>query len=266
MSVIRLRRGEEGFSLVELLVVLAAGMVVMLGLFTMIDVTTHQTTRTFDRVDATQRARTTLEGTMNELHSACVAPNATPIQPGSTDTRLLFVSQYSSDANVNPIVEHEIYLDSAGVLWERTYANTGGSSPPWTFATTPQTTRQLLTNVRSVQFQYFAYQQTSYTDGAGNPYVMLLDGTNAVPGTNTIPAAAPLTATSATPLSSTDAQNAVEVTISLTVGPAGGSGENTNTNTNANVSEDATVVDSAVLRLSPAANHAGNGATFNPCQ
>jgi type II secretory pathway component PulJ len=260
-----IRRGEGGFTLIELLVVLTAGIVVVLGLFTMIDVTTHQTTRTFDRVDATQRARTTMENLMNELHSACVAPGATPIQPGSTDTRMLFVSQYSNAANVTPIVEHEVYLDSSGVLWERTYANAGSDSPPWTFATTPQSTKTLLTNVRSVKFQYFAYTQVSYTDGAGNPYVMLLDGTNAVPGTSTIPPAAPLTATASTPLSSSNAQNAVEVMINMTVGPAGGSGENTNTNVNANISEDATLVDSAVLRLSPAANHAGNGSTFNPC-
>jgi type II secretory pathway pseudopilin PulG len=257
----RLMRDQRGFTLVETLAVIAAGTVVMIGLFTMIDVTLHQTTRTFDRVDATQRARTTLESIMNELHSACIGPGDTPIQPGSTATDFFFVSQYSNAANVTPVTEHEVYVDSAGNLYEKTYANTGSASPPWTFATTPSTTRLLLTNVRSAQFQYYAYQQVSYTDAAGNPYMMILDGTQAVPGTNTIPTAAPLPV----PLSTSNAQQAVEVTINLTVGPAGGSGENTNTGAS-NVSEDANVFDSAILRLSPAANHAGNGATFNPCE
>ena len=251
-------RAEQGFSLIELLVVIAAGTVVMGGLFTMIDVTLRQTTRTFNRVDATQRARKTMEGMMNELHSACIAPGATPIQPQSSATRVLFESQYSNAATVTPVTEHEITYDStAHTLIENTYVATGGTSPNWTFATTPSATTTLLTNVRTAQFAYYAYQQVSFTDAAGNPYVMLLDGTQAVPGTTTIPAASPL----ALPLSVTNAQKAAEVTIDFTVGPAGGGSETT-----AASPSDSTVSDSAILRLSPAANHAGNGATFVPCQ
>ncbi len=251
-------RTERGFTLIELLVVIAAGTVVMSGLFTMIEVTLRQTTRTFNRVDATQRARRTLEGMMNELHSACIAPGATPIQPQSSGTKILFESQYSNAATVTPVTEHEITYDSVGhTLIEKTYLATGGTSPNWTFSTTPTKTTSLLTNVRTAQFAYYAYQQVSFTDAAGNPYVMLLDGTQAVPGTTTIPAAAPL----ALPLSVTNAQSAAEVTIDFTVGPEGGSGETT-----AASASDATVSDSAILRLSPAANHAGGGATFVPCQ
>jgi len=250
-------RQARGFTLVEVLVTIAAGTVVMACLFTIIDVTLHQTTRTYDRVDATQRARTTLEGVFNELHSACIGPGDTPIQPGSTATSLLFVSQYSNSASVTPVVEHQVYLDSSNNLWENTYASIGSTSPPWTFSTTPSTTRLLLNNVRSAQFQYFAYQQVSYTDAAGSPYMMLLDGANAVPGTSTVPPASPL----ATPLSTTAAGQAVEVTMNMVVGPGGGTGENTNADLT-----DASVFDSIILRLSPAANHAGNGATFNPCE
>ena len=250
--------GDQGFTLIEVMVVIATGTVVMGGLFTMIDVSLRQTTRTFNRVDATQRARTGLEGMLNELHSACIAPGATPIQPQSSATRLMFESQYSNAATVTPVTEHEIiYSSAAQTLVENTYVATGGTSPNWTFGTTPATTVTLLTNVRSAQFGYYAYRQVSYTDAAGNPYVMLLDGTQAVPGTTTIPPAAPLTV----PLSAADASKAAEVTIDFTVGPAGGAGENT-----AASPSDATVSDSAVLRLSPAANHAGNGATFVPCQ
>ncbi len=256
--ILRRLAAQDGFTLIEMLVVLAAGSVVMAGLLTMVDVTLRQTTRTFNRVDATQRARTTLEGMMNELHSACIFPGATPIQPASTATRLVFESQYSNLATVTPVIEHEITYDStAQTLIEKTYNTNGGTPPNWTFSTTPTSTVTLLTNVRSAQFGYYAYQQTTYLDGANNPYVMLLDGTQAVPGTSTIPPAAPL----AVPLSTADAQNAAEVTIDFTVGPAGGSGENTTASPS-----DASVSDSVVLRLSPAANHAGNGASFDPCQ
>jgi prepilin-type N-terminal cleavage/methylation domain-containing protein len=258
--ILRRLAAQDGVSLIELLVVIAAGTVVMSGLFTMIEVTLRQTTRTFNRVDATQRARKTLEGMMNELHSACIAPSATPIQPQSSATRILFESQYSNAATVTPVTEHEITYDSvAHTLTEQTYVATGGTSPNWTFSATPTKPQPttLLTNVRTAQFAYYAYQQVSFTDAAGNPYVMLLDGTQAVPGTTTIPAAAPL----ALPLSVANAPKAAEVTIDFTVGPAGGGSETT-----AASPSDATVSDSVILRLSPAANHAGGGATFIPCQ
>ena len=71
--------------------------------------------------------------------------------------------------------------------------------PVYTFATTPTSSQTVLINVHQTSstdvFQYFSYQEpmqspgVPYTDGAGDPYMMLLDGTSAVPGTNTIPTA-----------------------------------------------------------------------------
>jgi hypothetical protein len=260
-------RTEDGFTLVELLVVMLAGIVVMGALFTILDVTLHQTTRTYSRVDATQRARITVETVLSELHSACVAAGVTPIQPQSSDTSLTFISQYGNAATPTP-VEHQIAFNGgAGTLTDTSYAVSGGSAPSWTFSSTATSTVTLLTNVAqsgtTPVFQYFAYQQplnsssVPYTDSAGNPYMMLLDGTSAVPGTSTIPTAAPLT----TPLSTAAALQAAEVSIKLVVGPSGGSNENT-TLSDANE----TVTNSVVLRLTPAANHVGPGSTFNPCQ
>jgi prepilin-type N-terminal cleavage/methylation domain-containing protein len=252
-------RQEHGFSLIELLVAIATGTVVMMALFTILDVTLHQTSTTFSRVDATQRARTTLEGVMSQLHSACFAQGVAPIQPGSTSTSLIFESATGNGVSLTP-TEYEIdYNAAAHTLTETSFAATGSNGTSWTFSSTPQpnTPKTLLTNVRSAAFTYYAYQQVSYTDAAGNPYMMLLDGTNAVPGTNTIPPASP----QATPLSANTAMNTVEVAVTFTVGPETSSGLNSTS-----TAEDATTSDSAVLRLSPASNHAGNGAQFNPCQ
>jgi type II secretory pathway component PulJ len=270
---LRAVRTEDGFTLIELLVVVLAGIIVMGALFTILDVTLHQTTRTYSRVDATQRARTTLETLLNELHSACVAAGVTPIQPQSSDTSLTFISQNGSTASpanaasLTP-VEHQIAFNgTAGTLTDTTYAVSGGSAPSWTFSSTATSTVTLLINVAqsgtTPVFRYFAYQQplnsssVPYTDSAGNPYMMLLDGTSAVPGTSTIPTAVPLS----TPLSTANALQAAEVSINLVVGPSGGSNEN-KTLSDAN----ATVTNSVVLRLTPAANHVGPGSTFNPCQ
>jgi hypothetical protein len=127
----------------------------------------------------------------------------------------------------------------------------------------------LLTNVTlqngsTAAFQYFAYQQPAnsigvpYTDAGGNAYMMLIDGTSAVPATSIVPAAQPLSS----PLSTTDSKEAAEVTIKLAVSPGGGTGVNTTSTNDSTVD----ITDAVVLRLTPAANHVGSGANFLPCQ
>jgi len=259
---------QHGYTLIEMLVAMSAGTVVMLTLFTIIDVSLHQTTRTFSYVDATGRARTAVETLENELHSACIASGETPIQSGSSGSSLEFVSQYGNAANVTPI--ERLITFSAGTLTETDYSVSGGTAPNWTFNTTPMSPpRTLLDNVSlqsgtSGVFRYFAYQEpldssgNPYTDPNGNPYMMLIDGTSAVPGTSTIPAAQPL----AVPLSVANAQLATEITIGMAVGPGGGTGENTASPGDTTIN----VTDSVTLRLTPPANHVGSGNTFLPCE
>jgi hypothetical protein len=196
-----------------------------------------------------------------------VADSVPPIQPASDQNNLYFISQEGSAASLTP-VEHKISFNSAtNQLTDTTYAvNAGTQAPNWTFSATPTATTILLTNVAASGttsvFQYFAFAQPKnaagavYKDGAGNPYMILLDGNNFVPGTTTMPANSPSPLT--TPLSATDAGNAVEVVITFYVKPSGGTGENTNV-------EQDTVTDSVVLRVTAAANHAGAGTDFEPC-
>jgi type II secretory pathway pseudopilin PulG len=265
--------GEHGFTIVEMLLVAALSIVIATALFTLLDVTTNSAVRTFTRVDATQRARVALSGIDGELQSACLTSGVTPIQTGSTTSNLVFVSAYGSAAQLTPI-EHQIGFSSAsGNLTDSLYAVSGGSAPNWTFSSTPYSTTTLLTNVAqsgtTPVFQYFAYQKAPngqggyYSDGNGNPYMMLLDGTSSVPGTSppVVPASSPLSAAPPSGLSSTNAQSAAEVLVTMKVGPGGGAWENTN-------SSDAplTVTDSIVVRLTPPPNSSQGGATFLPCQ
>lgn len=260
---------EAGFTLIEVLVTILAGSVVMLALFGMLDFTLKQTTRTDSYVDATQRSRNVVETLENEMHSACLASGETPIQAASSGTTIEFVSQFGNAANVTPM-ERLITFDASGggTLTESDYAVNGGQAPNWTFSTTPQSTKTLLTNISlqngsTAMFSYFAYAQplqasgAAYTDPGGNPYMMLIDGTNEVPGTSVVPAAQPL----AVPLSAANSQIATEISMSMSVGPSGGTGENTSNPADTRVD----VNDSVVLRLTPAANHVGSGNSFLPC-
>jgi len=267
-------REESGFTLIEMLVTILMGMLILSALVTIMITTLDQTTRYFSKIDATQHARVGVEQIENELHSACVTDNVTPVLTGSTGTTLQFVSQYGTSASLTP-VEHVIsWNSSTGVLTDATYAETGvtinsSGVPVYTFSTTASNTRTVLINVTETGttpiFEYFKYQVPTnssnqpYTAPDGNDYEMLIDGTNAIPGTSTVPAAQPLT----TPLSSSDASLTSEVMINMTVGPSGGTGENIHLNPGD--AADA-VSDGVVLRLTPAANEAGNGAVFLPCQ
>ena len=268
---------EHGFTLVELLAAMAAGMVVMAGVVTVITVTLRQTSYTFTRVDATERARTALTRIEDELHSACLVNAVTPIQGGAQGSQvsdannLVFVSQYGTSATPTP-VEHKItYSPTAHTLTEYTYTITGSPSNPsqWVFSSTPTSAagRRILTNVSQIPipsssnltpaFQYFAYEP--YTDVNGNPAMMLMDGSSTVPGTSSLPNPYPLPVTPSG-LSATNAALTSEVMVNLLVGPAGGSMENTNLSNTADP-----VTDSIVLRFTPPPDSAGGSATFGPC-
>jgi Tfp pilus assembly protein PilW len=255
---------ERGFTLVELMATMAAAMVVMLALGVIMQVTLKQTTRSFSMVDAAERARPVFEQIENELHSGCFADEQTPIQAGSNGNALIFMTAYGNGATPTAMW-HEIDYNPSptSTLTDTTYStaySVVGGIPTWSRGAR-QSSKILLTNVAqnatTPVFQYFAYQTAPGTDQSGNQYMILPDGTAPVPGTSTTVPANPLAPGSS--LSTAQAASAAEVLISLMVGPTGHS----NQSTTLNVAQ--TVNDQIVFRFTPAANHVGGGATFNPC-
>ncbi len=230
-------RDERGFSVVELMVSIAAGMVVLLALFGILDISFTQSARSIDRVESSQRGRTAMERLVQELHSSCVAASVTPVYAGSSSSALKFISQFGSAPVLNPD-QHVVTVQADPVkpyndLVDKVYTYVSGSAPSWTFAATP-ITKTLAENVAqatvngTVQpyFQYYAYTNGSISS-------------------------TPLT----TPLSTTDAANAVQVTVSFAVGPTDKSSDPRRT---INLS------DGVVLRYIPAS---GTATVANlPCQ
>ena len=153
-------RDETGTTLVELMVALMTGLVIFVALTTMVITTMHGSARVTARVEATQRARIAMVRLMEQLHSACVAPEIAPIKSGSTGNSLKFVHQTGSAVSPTPILSVVCY--SNGTLTQSDYAATGGTSPNWTFASTPSSTRTLLTKVAPIPpstsiFSYYRY-------------------------------------------------------------------------------------------------------------
>ncbi len=115
--------GEAGFTLVELLATMVAGLVVLGALGTILTVTLRETSRSFTQVDATSRARPVFEGLENKLHSACFADEQTPIQSGSGPNALIFMSSYGNGATPTQ-VWHEVGFNPApaATLTDTTYS------------------------------------------------------------------------------------------------------------------------------------------------
>jgi Tfp pilus assembly protein PilE len=282
----RIRSDESGFTLVELCVVMLVSIVIVIALLTYQDIVLRQTTRVFASVDATQRGRTTMETIENRLRSSCMAEDVIPIQVGSSDSSLSFVSRYGSAASLTPEKHTISFNATSGLLTDTIYQVSGGSSPNWTFSATPSSTVTMLDHVTQVPgtpiFRYYRYDiardsgGNSYLDAAGSPYMILLDGAGTLPtGTttstggpvpaNTIPANSPSPLPAPNPpaspagLTAANANITAAVSITFKVGAAGGLGNNA-TYSKAPV----TVQNSVVLRLTPVPSE-GNLPTVPPC-
>jgi hypothetical protein len=264
-------RGEDGFTLAELSVSMAAAIVVIIGLFSIMVVTLHQTQRTFTKVDATRRARLALSDIENELHSSCLVGNPesedvdAPIQAGSTASQIVFLSYYGKSANPTPT--WHVLSFASGNLVDTSY-NVTGSSPSWGQGTLISA-QTLLTNVSQQTsggtavpvFQYYAYQADGQ-DANGDTYYVLEDGTNLPPSGSGTPPNSPL---STFPLTTSAANSVVEVRINLVVGPSASTLNNPNL---ADASDP--VTDSVSLRLTTPPDYLPAGQTspslFGPCQ
>jgi prepilin-type N-terminal cleavage/methylation domain-containing protein len=233
--------GERGFTLVELLVAMAAGVVVVIGASTVMIDSLHTSRHVADTVISVQEGRIAMEQLLQELNSGCLANDVSPLQAStatgitpavSTDgTHLVFVTGLGDSATATP-TEHVLSVQS-GALVDTAYANTGGSPPAlnvtatWTFNTTPVSRRVLLEKVSQINgttplFKYFSYSNPSNTTA------------------NSLVGAAALTSL---PLSASDAASVAELDIAWQAAPNDGQ---------TTAGQVIQMNDSAVFRLTPA--------------
>jgi Tfp pilus assembly protein PilW len=221
-------RDETGMTLVELLVAMTAGVVVMTGIVLTMIVTMRETNRVTSHIEANQNARIAMTKIINQLHSACVAPQIAPIQEESSGTLLRFLHQSGSAVAPTPVWS-EISLTGT-TLSQTDYAVTG-AAPNWSRSGTALSTVQLMTGVSPISasvpiFRYFAYSNGQVS---------------------TTPLATPL---------GTNAASAVQVNVALQTAPSKTVAADTNAETE--------IQDAALLRLTPPAY---NSTSANlPCQ
>ena len=133
-------RDERGFTLMELLVSMLTATVVVGALFSILLISTSQTTLVADKVQANQLGRTAMTRIVDELHSSCLAAGFAPIQAKSNETELIFKNAYSEEAVISNakaaeekskpstgVFEHQIvWNSSAKTLTDFIYKSTSG--------------------------------------------------------------------------------------------------------------------------------------------
>ena len=254
-------RDERGYSLIELMMATAAGLVVCLTAFTILLTSLQFAQADSDRLDADQQGSVAMERIVQALASSCVAgqssspvigspasltgtgpylitaPRVPPYTvtgggPASSATSITFLSTLSDVPNADPN-EVTIYL-SGGSLMMATYAPVITTPPSWTFATSPSSTVTLLARAALAPgqtgiFSYYGYDVTSDA---------LVDSLNVYP------------------LTQTEAANVAKVAIQFQAQP---------TDTNSQTGSAITVADTVVLRLSAATNTPSTQTTPTPC-
>jgi len=166
---------EHGFSLLELLVAMVAGMVLTFATFSLLELATNQTSRATDYVQASQLGRTAMNHIVDQLNSTCVAENSAPVLGTSTSEALFFVTAFSKKTEIQPseVQEHEIYWKKTsgeiGSLYdEKWIAESKKNATEWTFKTKAASTVLIdpdivrytnpKTGAREI-FQYFKYEK-----------------------------------------------------------------------------------------------------------
>jgi len=155
LKFLSVRGDDHGFTLIETLIAMLTGFVVTGALFAILQISTTQSSRIADVAQATQLGRTTMTHILDETHSACLSAGFTPVQEGSTASKLVFVDGYTQ------------------TLTDFTYLSTGTTTTEekevYTFSTTPTPAsgvrigEHITKSGTTPIFQYYAYATTSST-------------------------------------------------------------------------------------------------------
>jgi prepilin-type N-terminal cleavage/methylation domain-containing protein len=184
---------DDGFTLIEMLVAIVAGLVVTGALLSIIDFSARQETRISDRVQADRTGRLSLERVLDELRSSCVGnatpiqkPKGTPVSPLATTnaSNLWLISTYgtttSGAGSPKEGYEHDINWTATGTsntgvqlgtITDYAFKSESGEPPasewkfPATLSTTSATSKRVLaknvTPTEAALFRYYHYDTTA---------------------------------------------------------------------------------------------------------
>jgi hypothetical protein len=176
---------EHGFSLIEMLVAMVCATLVAGVLFAVLSYSTNETTHLNDKVESDQQGRIAMGYILGELHSSCLAKSFAPIQKGSGENKLVFVSAYSESSVLTSAELNEIeWVEGTHTLVDTVWPS-AGSWPTFTYPKTAGTshTHVIATNIEPIKttvepikttpiFQYFKYAEAT-TETSETPLTTL---------------------------------------------------------------------------------------------
>jgi Tfp pilus assembly protein PilW len=219
----RLIRDERGIGLVELLVGAVTGLILLGAMYSILEVSLHQSTRLTDYGQANQLARTSMTRIVDELHSACLATGFTPVQEGSTAKELIVINAYSEKTTIAPESVRKdkiVWNEAAKTLTDSKYVSNGGEWPKFLFPEKASAVTRIGEGVTQTEnekkekvpvFKYFAYA-TKASTSSSSP-------------SSTLNEAEPLTGEGEKGLNAKEAKSAASVLISFRTAPSSGSKE-----------------------------------------
>ena len=152
-------RSERGFTLIELLVTVLIGMLTLMIVVELVDVSQGASSRVQSRVDGTQRGRVAMEQVTQALRSQVCLGSTPPVIAGDDDSVTVYVDM--EDEVYRP-QQRRIHVTD-GDLWEETFVGTG-DPPDMTYPASPTSTRVVLEGIKRYQdpttvpyFRFFAY-------------------------------------------------------------------------------------------------------------
>jgi type II secretory pathway pseudopilin PulG len=176
---------SRGFTLAELVVAMALGMIVLLAAFTVIDRAFTTNKAVSDREDALQRGRIALEQMTRQIRSMTCAGSTTPVAL-ATDNEIDFYAYLgnpTSGGSLLPDLHKLTYSSSAKTITESDYTVSDVNTSPPTVASTAYKTRVLLNNVVPVTgtpiFSYYTFDPSA---SLGSGTFVQLSTANTPPG------------------------------------------------------------------------------------
>jgi prepilin-type N-terminal cleavage/methylation domain-containing protein len=131
-------RGEDGYTITELLVAMTVGVIVVTAAFALLGQAFPLSATTRARVESTQRGRVALDQTLTLLRSQVCINGIRPPVTVAKDNEVVFTMNLG---NESAAPEQRRLVFSGGVLKEEVYPATTGGPRDWQFATTPSRTR-----------------------------------------------------------------------------------------------------------------------------
>jgi hypothetical protein len=181
-------RQEAGMTLMELMTAISIGMVVLLGMFALLDGSVRMNTNVMSKTDAMQRGRIALDVLTQELRSQVCLPNlaAPAVVPDvTTANTVVFYSDFSEgDGTVAPTKRRLSYDPATGNITTAVYRVNGAivEPRPGDFPGAPSETLlrlesaglQVDSDDRPVPFlRYYAYEWVEVAGGTPRPEATL---------------------------------------------------------------------------------------------